>query len=117
MSAMKEYLMDQIDKLAQETGYSEEFLMDTWLKNPDGLTWEQFQAAALRREWLEINPLADVLWMITVSPDCKKPVVRCAELEKPYPFAVTIMAKDFTGMPGLVADALQQLDALRRGVA
>lgn len=57
---------------------------------------------------------ADVLWMITVSPDCKRPVVRCAELEKPYPFGVTIMNKDFTGLPGLVADALQQLDTLRR---
>lgn len=117
MSAMKDYLMGKVEKLSAETGYSEEFLMDTWFERCGEMDWEQFQAAALRREWLEINSLADVLWMITVSPDCKKPVVRCAELEKPYPFAVTIIAKDFTGLPGLVADALQQLDALRRGVA
>lgn len=113
MSAMKDYLMDQICDLAGKTGYSDEFLMDTWLENSGEMTWEQFRAATLDRNWLEVNPLADVLWMITVSPDCVKPVVRCAEMEKPYPFAVTIMNKDFTGLPGLVAEALQQLDALR----
>lgn len=117
MSAMKDYLMDQIDRLAQETGYSEEFLMDTWLENPDGMTWEQFLAAAQERRWLEISLPGDTLWMITVSPDCDKPVVRCAELEKPYPFAVTIMARDFTRLPGLIAEAIRRLDGLRQGVA
>ena len=112
---MKNYLMDQIDKLAKETGYSEEFLMDAWLDGNTGLEWPDFVDAALDREWIEAP--ADALWMITVSPDCRKPVVRCAELEKPYPFAVTIMSKDFMGLPGLVADALQQLDALRQGVS
>lgn len=114
MSAMKDYLMDQICDLSCKTGYSDEFLMDTWFENSDKMTWEQFRAATLKLQWLEVNPLADVLWMITVSPDCKKPVVRCAESGKPYHFAVTIMYKDFTGLPGLVADALQQLEALRR---
>lgn len=114
MSAMKDLLIGEIEDLSEETGYSFEFLMSTWHERQDEMTLEQFRTATLNREWVEINPLADVVWMITISPDCKKPVVRCAELEKPYPFAVTIMNKDFTGLPGLVADALQQLDALRR---
>lgn len=117
MSAIKNYLLDQIYELSRETGYSDEFLMDTWIENSGEMTWEQFRFATLDREWIENNPLADVLWMITVSPDCKRPTVHCAELEKPYPFAVTIMARDFTGMPGLMAEALRKLDELRQGVA
>ena len=114
MSAMKDYLMDQICDLAGKTGYSDEFLMNAWFENSDTMTWEQFRAAVLNRELVKVSPMADVLWMITVSPDCKRPVVRCAEMEKPFPFAVTITNKDFTGLPGLVADALQKVDALRR---
>lgn len=114
MSAMKDYLMGEIEKLSAETGYSEEFLMDTWFQRDVGMDWPDFVDATLDRQWIETP---DVLWMITVSPNCKRPTVHCAELETPYPFAATIMAKDFTGLPGLVADALKQLDALRRGVA
>ena len=113
MSKMKDFLIGSIEDLSTTTGYSFEFLMDTWSEHCGEMCWEQFQAATLERKWLEVNPLADVLWMITVSPDCRRPVVRCAEVEKPYPFAVTITTKDFTGLPGLVADALQRLDALR----
>lgn len=112
MGRMKDLLMDEIEELSEETGYSFEFLMDGWSEHCEGDSWEAFKADARARKLIEAP--ADALWMITVSPDCKKPVVRCAELEKPYPFAVTIMNKDFTGLPGLVADALQQLDALRR---
>lgn len=114
MSAMKNYLMDKIDELAQESGYSTEFLLETWLEQ-DELSWEDFVDATLDQKWLEAP--ADVLWMITVSPDCKKPVVHCTELEEPQPFAVTIMSKDFTGLPELVADAFHQLDGLRREVS
>lgn len=117
MGKMKDLLIDEIEELSEETGYSFEFLMDGWTEHGGGpLSWEAFKADARAHKLVEINPLADALWMITVSPDCKKPVARCAELEKPYPFAVTIMSKDFTGLPGLVADALRQLDALRRAV-
>ena len=112
MGKMKDVLIGEIERLSKETGYSFEFLMDTWFQVDTDMDWPDFVDATLDREWIEAP--ADALWMITVSPDCKKPVVRCAELEKPYPFAVTIMNKDFTGLPGLVADALQQLDALRR---
>lgn len=115
MSAMKNYLMEQIDKLSKETGYSDKFLMDTWFERQGELSWEDFVDATLDRQWIEAP--GDTLWMITVSPDCKKPTVHCAELEKPYPFAVTIMASDSSELPELMADALQQLDGLRRGVA
>lgn len=39
MSAMKDYLIDQIHELANKTNYSEGFLMHAWLENSDGLTW------------------------------------------------------------------------------
>lgn len=114
MSAMKNFLMDQINELSASTNYSAEFLMDTWFENCGEMTWGEFKAATLEREWLEPNdPLADVVWMITVSPDCKKPVVRCAETGRPYPFAVTVMNKNFAGLPGLVAEARKKLNALR----
>lgn len=115
MSAMKDYLTDQIDELAQETGYSDKFLMDTWFDQQGELSWEDFVDATLDRHWIEAP--SDTLWMITVSPDCKKPTVHCAELEKPYPFAATIMAKDFTSLAGLLTDALARLDELRKGAA
>lgn len=116
MSKMSDLLIGEIEELSVSTGYSVDFLLDTWDENAAEMTFDQFRAAALRREWVEVNPMADVLWTITIAPDCKKPVVRVAETEKPYSYEVTIMYKDFTGLAGLVAEALQQLDALRRGI-
>lgn len=114
MSAMKNYLLDQIDELSQKTGYSDDFLMETWGEQMGEMTWEQFRAATLAKEWVEVDPLAGITWMITISPGCGKPVVRCAEVEGPNPFAVTIISKNFTGLPGLIAEASEQLNALRR---
>lgn len=115
MGAMKELLIDEIEKLSEETGYSFEFLMDGWYEHGGGpLSWMVFTDDARAHKLVEPNPMADVLWMVTVSPDCKKPVVRCAELKEPYPFGVTIMTSDFSDLPELKDRALKQLDGLRR---
>lgn len=58
MSAMKNYLNEQIEELAQKTGYSEEFLMDMWFKYTsecieadDPVDWEHFKGVTLDRDW------------------------------------------------------------------
>ena len=52
MSAMKDYLMDQIDTLSAASGYSPDFLLDVWNEcMAEGNSWEFFRAVTLERDW------------------------------------------------------------------
>lgn len=113
MSATKDCLLNMIYELSEKTGYSDDFLLCAFYHYPDYADWGHFYAAALKRQWQEVT-VADAVWMITVSPDCKEPVVRCSEMEmSPHPFAVSITSKTFEGLSGLVKDALEEMNVLR----
>lgn len=52
MSAMKNYLMDQIDVLSTASGYSAAFLLDMWNECMNsGDSWDYFQRVTLERDW------------------------------------------------------------------
>lgn len=52
MSAMKNYLMDQIDALSAASGYPSSVLLDLWNGCMDaGDSWEYFRAVTLERDW------------------------------------------------------------------
>lgn len=52
MSAMKNYLMDQIETLSAASGYSADFLLDVWNECVSvGLNWDFFQRVTLERDW------------------------------------------------------------------
>lgn len=52
MSRMKDYLLDQIDKLSKESGYSSDDLLDIWDECMDeGQSWEFFKTVTQERDW------------------------------------------------------------------
>lgn len=52
MSAMKNYLVNQIDALSTASGYSTTFLLNMWnecMNNGD--SWDYFWRVTLERDW------------------------------------------------------------------
>ncbi len=123
MSAMNDYLIGEIEDLSRKTGYPFEALMNQWfaysdecVEDGEPVDWDFFKTVTLERDWGELEAPADTLWMVTVAPNCEKPVVRCAESGQPYRFAVTVMGKRFSDLPKLIAEAFRKVRDLRRGM-
>ena len=52
MSRIKNHIEEEITRLAEETGYSEEFLYDRWEEcMQDGNDWDNFLGVTEEQDW------------------------------------------------------------------